>query len=284
MNRIPGKKLFTIAAAAAAMLLAALPGQSQDLRDSRGPRGCTNGSLKGDFGFTAKGVTLSGSPLPGPLQGPFASSGTASFDGKGRFTLTAASSFNGLVQPTAVGGTYSVNRDCTYTSTAENGVTFQAVIVEEGREVLILQTTPGVVITGVAQAQGARRVSDDAYGWKQTRCNNFTINAAYGFLAEGQAGAPTLPPDMAGPLAGVGTVTFRPNGMFALTATRSVNGVLDSPALSLKGSYTVDWDCTLKMYFEVGFTFSGAIVDGGDEINLIETDPGTTLLVKARKM
>ena len=37
------------------------------------------------------------------------------------------------------------------------------------------------------------------------------------------------------------------------------------------------------MKFDVGFNFSGTIVDGGREIVFVETDPGTTLLVKARR-
>jgi hypothetical protein len=35
------------------------------------------------------------------------------------------------------------------------------------------------------------------------------------------------------------------------------------------------------MNFEVGFTFSAVIVNGGREILFVETDPGTTLIVKA---
>lgn len=113
---------------------------------------CTNNSLRGSYGFTAQGVTLQGSPVPAALRGPFASSGSATFDGQGNFTLTATSSFNGIVQgPATVKGTYSVNEDCTYDSRADNGATFRSVIVNGGKEILILQTTPGVAITGTAK-------------------------------------------------------------------------------------------------------------------------------------
>jgi hypothetical protein len=129
----------------------AMPAQGS-LRDDANDQGCTNSSLQGTYGFTAQGFTLKGAPLPAPLQGPFASSGSATFDGQGNFTLTATSSFNGLVQgPTTVKGTYSVNKDCTYDSMAENGATFRSVIVNGGKEILILQTTPGVAITGTAK-------------------------------------------------------------------------------------------------------------------------------------
>jgi hypothetical protein len=259
---------------------------SQELPNQRQTKGCTNASLKGDFGFTARGVTLVGSPVPAPLQGPFASAGTATFDGKGNFTLNSASSFNGIIQPTPAKGTYSVNRDCTYTSTSETGITFRAVIVNDGREIFILQTTPGVAISGIAQSQARSLPGFEdllAIG-KPLRCNNALVNATYGFIAEGAAGPPTLPPDMAGPLTGVGTVAFNSNGTFQLTATRSVNGVIDPAPLVLNGTYSVNPDCTFKMNFDVGFTFSAVIVNGGREILFLETDLGTTLLVKASRI
>src|SRR5689334_11219349 len=79
-------------------------------------RGCDNSSLRGAFAFTAQGTTLAALGLPAALTGAFASGGSAEFDGAGHFTLTATSSFDGVVQgPATVTGTYSVNRDCSYT-------------------------------------------------------------------------------------------------------------------------------------------------------------------------
>ncbi|QJD31180.1 hypothetical protein [Methylococcus geothermalis] len=47
--------------------------------------------------------------------------------------------------------------------------------------------------------------------------------------------------------------------------------------------YSVEADCRLNMSFEVGFTFKAAITDGGEQIDFVETDPGTALLVKAKR-
>ena len=262
---------------------------------ARGPqRACTNASLRGTFGFSASGVTLMSSPVPTPLLGPFASSGAATFDGRGRLTLTATNSFNGIVQgPATVGGTYDVNPDCSYSSQADNGVTFRAVIVDDGNELLILQTTPGVVISGRAVRQGRAReraidrLDSAAAGplaLQSRACGPTALRGSYGFLADGAAGPPTVPAELAGPLKGVGTVTFDRDGSFTLVATRSVNGVLDPAPLSLTGSYTFTGGCTFRMVFDVGFTFTAAIVGGGDEILFIETDPGTTLTVRAKKI
>lgn len=252
-------------------------------------RRCTNGSLKGAYGFTAQGFTLSGAPLPAALLGPFATGGLSVFDGQGNFTLTANSSFNGAIQPPlTVKGTYSVNEDCTYTSQAENGVSFRSVIVNGGQEILILQTTPNVVVAGIAKkiSPQARSLQEQSLSEqaRQPRCTNGVIQGSYGFLAEGFAGPPTLPLPTSGPLAGVGTVAFDPRGSFTLTAVRSVNGALDPQPVILLGSYAVNDDCTFTMKFDVGFTFRAVIVDGGREILFVETDPGTALTVKARRI
>jgi hypothetical protein len=113
---------------------------------------CSNRSLLGTYGFTSQGVTLQGSSVPAALQGSFASSGFITFDGQGNFTLTETSSFNGTIQgPTAVKGAYIVNADCTFDSKAVNGATFRAVIVDGGKELLMMQTNQGVAVTSTAK-------------------------------------------------------------------------------------------------------------------------------------
>jgi hypothetical protein len=272
------------ATAALAALLNPAMAAAESFDQKHAPRGCTNGDLRGTFGFTAEGVTLPGSAVPAPLQGPFASSGTSTFDGRGHFTLTATSSFNGIVQPSGVvKGTYDVNDDCTYTSAAENGVTFRAVIVAGGDEILILQTTPGVVISGFAQRLGRSHDRLADLTGSSARCGAI-VGDAYGFLANGVAGPPTIPAELAGPLSGVGTVTLDRRGGFTLIATRSVNGTLDPEPLTLTGRYTFTDACAFRLAFDVGFTFSATIVDGGDEIVFVETDPGTTITVRARRL
>src|SRR5690242_7118987 len=133
--------IFTVALC----LTAAVHPAALEARDSH-THSCSDQSLRGNFAYRANGTTLPALQLPSQLTGAFASSGYAAFDGNGHFTLTATSSFNGVSQgPATITGTYSVNDDCSYTSSASNGVTFRGVIVDHGRELLILQTTPGVV-------------------------------------------------------------------------------------------------------------------------------------------
>lgn len=118
----------------------------------------------------------------------------------------------------------------------------------------------------------------------QPRCTRGTVRGSYGYISAGFAGPPTVPAESAGPLAGVGTVNFDPRGGFTLTATRSVNGVIDPQPLTLNGTYTVNGDCTLTMAFAVGFTFNATVVADGAEILFVETDTGTTFTVRARRI
>jgi hypothetical protein len=245
---------------------------------------CSNSSLRGSYGFTAQGFTVAGSPVPAPLQGPFASLGTAVYDGRGGVALTASATFSGFTQvlPT-VSGSYQVSADCTFVSKLANGATFFGSIVDDGRELFVLQTTPGVIASGVATLQSNKRFDfDDLEGGS---CRNAITRGAYGFISQGTGAAPTVPPPAAGPLAGVGTVEFLPNGHFKLTAVRSVNGIIDPSPLSLTGTYAFTQDCNFQMTFDVvGFHFNGTVVNGGKELNFLETDAGTTFLVDAKKM
>lgn len=115
-------------------------------------------------------------------------------------------------------------------------------------------------------------------------CSETTIAGRYGFISSGSAGPPTLAADAKGPLTGVGTVNFEPQGAFTLVTTRSVNGKLDEKPQVLTGTYKVNTDCTLALSFVVGFTFRAIIVDGGKEIRFIETDPGTAFIVVAKRI
>ncbi|MBS1825905.1 MAG: hypothetical protein JST93_11335 [Acidobacteria bacterium] len=250
---------------------------------------CNNTTLRGSYAFTAKGFTVAGSPVPAPLQGPFASLGTAVYDGRGGVVLTASATFNGLTQALPpVKGTYTVRPDCTFVSTLENGATFYASIVDGARELLVIQTTPGVIAAGAALLQNAPRRNDDDDFFERGRPNSCRIGltrGVYGFISEGFAGPPTVPPPAAGALAGVGTVAFDTNGRFRLTAVRSANGIIDPQPLNLTGVYTFTQDCNFNMTFDVvGFHFNGTVAASGDRVSFLETDPGTTFVVQAKKM
>jgi hypothetical protein len=85
------------------------------------------------------------------------------------------------------------------------------------------------------------------------------------------------------PLVGNGVVTLDRYGTFNSQVQRSVGGVLDAEQLALPGTFSVSPDCTVQMKFDIGFNFTGTVVDAGDEFLFVQTDPGTTLTVRARR-
>ena len=129
-----------------------------------------------------------------------------------------------------------------------------------------------------AQADGASETGRPAH------CTDNTIRGSYGFFAEGNAGPPTIPAQAAGPLAGVGSSFHDGRGNFTLTAIRSVNGSIDAQPVTLTGKYAVNDDCTLTFAFDAGLNFWGVVVDRGKEIFFVETDPGTTVIVRSKRL
>ena len=106
--------------------------------------GCSNSSLRGNYGFQIKGTIVG--------LGPIGGIALSTFDGVGNFTQTDNVSVNGFpIVPNRPGsGTYNVNADCTGTETLHQGggqvihTTF--VIAENGKEVFDEVTDPNLVV------------------------------------------------------------------------------------------------------------------------------------------
>jgi hypothetical protein len=104
-------------------------------------RHCSNAPLQGDYSFATTG-TLNGAPL--------ASVGKLTFDGKGSFESTETLSDNGVISENVPGtGTYTVNADCTGTSTISTGRASNFVIVDNGNEIQAINAAPGTVLVTV---------------------------------------------------------------------------------------------------------------------------------------
>jgi hypothetical protein len=113
---------------------------------------CGPRTVRGRYGFSVTGTQYFPPPAP-PVQA--ATVGVLEFDGRGGFTGSDIASFSGQVFARTLAGTYTVQESCTLDATLEvlTGtpglrLTFSAVIVEQGREILFIQTDPGSLFTG----------------------------------------------------------------------------------------------------------------------------------------
>ena len=112
-------------------------------------QGCSNASLRGSYGFTGAGTILG--------VGAVASVGSFTSDGRGNLAGTDTISFNGAIVRESFTSTYTVNADCTGSSTAlvqgpvPRTVHVDFIIVDHGNEVFNVLTDPGNVVTFVSK-------------------------------------------------------------------------------------------------------------------------------------
>lgn len=101
---------------------------------------CNNATITGSYGSTLTG-TIAGSPIAGV--------GLVKLDGRGKLQSTAgASSVDGTVSTNngTSSGTYSVKQDCTIQVFLGRD-TYSGVIVDGGKEIFLLATVQGSVLT-----------------------------------------------------------------------------------------------------------------------------------------
>jgi len=108
---------------------------------------CNLETIKGAFGYLNTGTAF-GTAL--------ASVGSMTFDGAGNIAGTDTNSFGGAISTTPFTGTYTVNGDCTGTLTVNFGffsVNNHIVIVDNGKEINLIETNAGTIATGVMKRQ-----------------------------------------------------------------------------------------------------------------------------------
>lgn len=115
-------------------------------------------------------------------------------------------------------------------------------------------------------------------------CSVASLNGSYGYT---NTGAIVAGPD-AGPFAGVGRQTFDGKGNTQASATVSVNG--NVLRVTIKGTYTVNTDCTGSMLLTVSAgpeTFTNhvdfVIVGGGSAFRAINADAGAVITTTGKK-
>jgi len=238
--------------------------------------GCSDLSLRGNYGFQIKGTIVGLGPIGGVAL--------TIFDGGGNFTQTDNVSINGSPIVDRPGsGTYSVKADCTGTQTLHlpggQVVHTALVIAGNGKTVFDVVTDPHTVITSVGNRVDPADDSEDEDG-SPFACSPKTIKGSYAISTTGSivAGGPL------GAVADVGKITFDGNSGASQTTTVSLNGAIGPPRSSLAGSYTLNPDCsgelTLTLPTPTGAILSTSrfvLVEGGNQLMLVNTGAGRAL-------
>ncbi len=103
--------------------------------------------LKGIYAYTGFGYTYDGNPLGYPA-GNLSISGTITMDGNGNSFIRQAEVINGqLINANAeYTGTYTLNPDCTFTSTLFGITAFGGVVADHGKQIRAMLTIPGIQV------------------------------------------------------------------------------------------------------------------------------------------
>ena len=225
------------------------------------PATCSNGSLKGVYGYFHG--------RPGGIDGTAVNAILGQFDADGAGNLTSGSftwnEGNGVISTGTFTGTYSIAKNCTGSLTFSNeddgsgsAVHFN-VALESSKGFQIIQTDNGNDQPGFGVAQGT--VTCGLTGKKVTLANNF-LNLDFSLGTPG---------------ATVGQLTLDGKGNVSGTETFSVNYMNSTSSIS--GTYTEDANCTGTAQITpsggTATNFNTVVVDGGKELLMLETDANT---------
>lgn len=122
---------------------------SANIPIAKAERACSNASIAGKYGTQASGQIVREN-VPPVL---FAETGVINFDGQENLNGNDTVSFNGNITKSNYSGTYSVQEDCTFsakfTDNLGNTVNWKGTVVNNGKEILVLEAVPSTVITAV---------------------------------------------------------------------------------------------------------------------------------------
>lgn len=278
MNPKPAQFFVTLCCALFVALLSPLlspTGQAlaQDGPFNRAPR-CTNGTASGTYSYRMNGVIVGvGSVL---VNGLFTHNPEGTISGDVHLTIAGQQ----IPHATWTNGTFTTNGDCTgsgkfFVAALNQEITYNFIATDGGKQIDLLNTNPGNAFHGVG-----RRISQHG---RAPSCNNGTILGSYGYRLEGSIpGVPNL--------VGGGLFTHALdsgfNGTLAGSDTYSFNGQI--VPRTIQGTYKVNTDCsgtgryTDSLGNTINYTF--VVVDGGTEIYVQGTDPGTAVSGWARRV
>jgi hypothetical protein len=106
-------------------------------------RVCTNGFAEGRYGYTFNGMVLTSAGVATTTA-----VGVLTVKADGTLIFADTQSLNGQISRRNFTGTYQLNPDCTGTAQFSTGLTGDFVLTDDGREIRVIITTPGTIISG----------------------------------------------------------------------------------------------------------------------------------------
>jgi hypothetical protein len=253
-----------------ALISAGCAGDENDAAPQQPSSDCAV-DVTGRYGFVLNGTD-------GPE--PFVAGGILELGDDGTFVITGKQSLNGKVAPAAPNaGKYTLDENCRGEAVDGAGDRlFEFSPVGDGKELRIIRTDQGSVITGTAK----RAASD---------CTEANVAGSYGyaFNAIVYLNQPGFPAG-ASPFAGGGIVAIDDKAKLSLTDTASIGGLI--VPRKYEGKLTVDADCTggAAVTLPAGAPTSTnpvnvdvVWVDDRSEALIIQNDPGTFIAGSARR-
>lgn len=219
--------------------------------------GCTPKDMLGDWVSQPLGLFTSG-----PAAGPFAATGTLSFDGVSRFTGVTTSSFSGhIVFPFPANGSYTLTADCRLTIFEETlRITFEGWFANNKNDAILIETDPtSVSVTSV------RRRNTPSCDLK-TMQDSWSISANGDNIVTGTKFAFNY------------LLAFDGKGGVAGIASKSDNGVITQDGV-YTGTYSVNsGNCSFNLNVTdtagVAWGYYGTLFDSAKQLILISNDEG----------
>ncbi len=227
---------------------------------------CDPRALHGAYGFSLAGITTIGGPAR-----PVAVVGRLVFDGSGTLTGISSASFTGLVFGNRVTGNYEAHADCSVTwrlqDDSGNYQHFAGTMKTDGRRAGFRQTDPGGAENGIL-LRAMDTCSDSNLAGK------FSLSAS-GRTVDVETGVES------------GSVSFENLLMADGAGNLSFAEGFQEPALA-EGIYKVRDDCFVELVLKLpadgnegaSVHFRAILVENGDEVLGIETDPGTIVTLR----
>ncbi len=223
---------------------------------------CSTATLNGTYTYLLKGAVYLSTY---ETFSPFTDMGNLTINGSGSLSGSSSASFAGDILPRTITGTYTVNSNCTGSTTLTDNVIgtthFNFSISNNGQSMTLIEADSGYVVSGDAHPL-------------QSACSNASINGLYGFSIGGFFIDSNGNSDN---YADTGQLTFNGSGALSINDTVSEGGNITSRSIS--GTYSLSSNCTGTAVFtdpNLGtFNMNISLVSGGQQVRFIDTDSST---------